>query len=116
MDLEFFISMVTHEVAHSFFDSILESMGETSAQSFHEFIANITQIETLKEPHKSKVLSLWSGEKLPSVYAINSFVWMAGPNKFSVLSFNFYKSQPMVIQEILAGKIIPVDKGFILDY
>jgi len=116
MDLEFFTSMVTHEVAHRLFDSILESRGETTDQSFHEFVAYVTQIETMKEPNKRKTLSLWPGEKLPSVYALNSFVWMAAPNKFSILSFNFFKSQPRIIHKILNGQIKPVEMGFILNY
>ncbi|WP_300460776.1 hypothetical protein [Desulfobacula sp.] len=116
MEIEFLTSMVTHEVAHRLFDSILESRAEITSQSFHEFIAYIAQIETMKEPYKSKVLSLWPKEKLPSVFAINSFVWMAEPNKFSILSYNFFKSNPVVFQRILNGKIKPIEMEFILDY
>ena len=116
LDIEFFTSMVTHEVGHVIFDSILESRGETTDHSFHEFIAYIVQIETMKKSHKSKVLSLWPKEKLPSVFAINSFVWMAEPNKFSVLSYRLFKSQPEIIQHILNGKIKPIEMQFIMEY
>jgi hypothetical protein len=115
-DMEFYTSLVTHEVAHRLYDAILKSRGESANHSFSEFIAYVTQIATMKEPNKSKVLSLWPNEILPSVFAINSFVWMADPNKFCVMSYRFFKSQPEVIRQILNGKIKPVESGFILDY
>lgn len=116
LDIEYFTSLVTHEVAHCLFDSILKSREETTSHSFHEFIAYVTQIETMKEPQKSKVLFLWPNEELPSVFAINSFIWMADPNKFSVLSYRFFKAHPEVVQEILNGKIQSSEMRFILDY
>ena len=80
MDKEFFTSMLTHEVSHRLFDCVLEARGETTTHSFHEFIAYVIQIRTMSEYHQSKVLSLWPNEELPSVFSINSFVWMADPN------------------------------------
>jgi len=53
LDIEFITSIVTHEVAHCFFDNILKSKGETTSHCFHEFVAYITQIETMAEAHKS---------------------------------------------------------------
>lgn len=116
LDTEFFISMVTHELAHLFFESILESRQEKTNHPFHEFVAYATQIETMKNPNKSMILSLWPKERLPSVFAINSFVWMADPNKFSLLSYRLFKSQPEIIQGILDGRIKSVEMQFIMDY
>lgn len=115
-DEELYTSIVTHEVAHCLFNDILDSRSETTDHAFSEFIAYITQIETMKEPHKTKVLSLWPEEKLPSIYAINSFIWMADPNKFGVMSYRFFKTKPAILRQILDSKIKPVEFGFILDY
>ena len=116
LDIEFITSIVTHEVAHRFFDYILKSKGETTSHSFHEFIAYITQIETMAKAHQLIILSLWPNEKFPSVFAINSFIWLADPNKFAVLSYRFFKSQPEIFKQILDGKIKPIEGQFILDY
>lgn len=112
-DPEYYTSIIAHEVAHCLFDSILESRGETTTHPYHEFVAYVTQIETMAEPQKTKVLSLWPKEKLPSVYAINFFNWMSNPKKFSVLSYRFFKAHPDVFQKILDGKIQPPELKFI---
>jgi hypothetical protein len=116
LDIEFITSIVTHEVAHRFFDNILKSKRETTSHGFHEFVAYITQIETIAEAHKSIILSLWPEERLPSVFAVTSFFCKAHPNKFGVLSYRFFKSQPETFKQILDGKIKPIEKQFILDY
>ena len=116
IDMEFYTSIITHEIAHCFFDFILESKNEKTDQAFSEFIAYITQISTMKENHKTKVLTLWEGERLPSIYAINPFLWLAEPNKFGVMSYRFFKKKPIIFQQILDCKIKPISFGLILDY
>lgn len=116
LDKEFFTSMVAHEVGHLLFDSILESRDDKTGHSFHEFIANVVQIETMGEPHKSKVISLWGNDKLPSLYAINPFFWMMDPDRFAVLSHRLFKSYPEIVRHILDGKVKPFEIHFILDY
>lgn len=117
-DTEFYTSIITHEVAHRLYHIILNSRGVVADadHSFSEFIAYVTQIETMAESHKSNILSLWPKEELPSVFAINPFVWQADPNKFCVMAYRFFKSQPETIQQILDGTIKPVLSGFVLDY
>ena len=116
LDIEFITSIVTHEVAHRFFDHILKSKKETTSHGFHEFVAYITQIETMVKVHQSLILSLWPKEKFPSVFAVSSFFCKANPNKFGVLSYRFFRSQPEIFKQILDGKIKPIEEQFILDY
>ena len=116
LDIEFITSIVTHEVAHRFFDHLLKSKKETTSHGFHEFVAYITQIETMAKAHQSLILSLWPKERFPSVFAVNSFFCKANPNKFGVLSYRFFRSQPEIFKQILDGKIKPIEEQFILDY
>lgn len=113
---EFYISIITHEIAHRLYDSFVGSQVKTIYHPYSEFIAYITQIGTLSGDFRNKVLSLCTEEQFPSIYAINSFMWTADPNKFGLMSYRFYESQPGIFKEFMENKVKPMELCFILEY
>jgi len=102
---EFHLSIITHEVAHHFYHLILSQRNETVDRSLHEFVAYVVQIHTMKEPEKTKLLDLWSGEVFSSFENINNFTWASDPNRFAVMAYRFFLNHPKIVQSILDGKV-----------
>ncbi len=102
---EFHISIITHEVAHRLYHLILEQRNKVVSRALHEFVAYVVQIETMKEPEKTRVLNLWRGEVLSGIENINTIVWALNPNRFAIMAYRFFLRNPAIMQSILDGKV-----------
>ncbi len=105
MTNEYHISTITHEATHRFYHLILEKRNEEVSRALHEFVAYVVQIHTMKEPEKTKTLSLWPGEIFSTVENINTFVWLSNPNRFAIMAHRFFLNNPGIMQLILDGKV-----------
>ncbi len=102
---EFHISTITHEAAHHLYHLILKQHNQGVDRSLHEFVAYVVQIKTMKEPEKTKVLDLWPGEVLSGFENINVFVWAANPDRFAVMAYRFFLSNPEIMPLLLRGEL-----------
>lgn len=106
---EIYISMLSHEIAHWFlYSKSMEIFGEPMDRATHEFFAYTTQIATLKEQTREKLLHLWKDEKFEDNEGINSFVYLSSPHRFAVMAYKYSLTSGSV-KQILDGRFLSGD-------
>lgn len=106
---EIYISMIAHEIAHSYLDSHhLKSNSFLPDRATHEFFAYTVQFEVLTESTRKHLLDHWREYKFGSNEAINSIVYLGHPDRFGVMAYRYSRTHQSM-KQIIAGKFISGD-------
>ncbi len=104
MNRSYYISILTHEMAHALLDFRLAALGAHREHATHEFFAYTVQIATLPNREFVPVIQLFPKSEFGGPLQINSFLHFSAAHLFGVMSYRYGAKHPQIIQQIWNGE------------
>ena len=106
MDRELYQSLVAHEVAHAIVNDSFKFADPSWIA--HEYIAHVTQIATLPQEHRDRIMALYPNVGFERLTQINPMILLMEPGIFSVQSYGHYQKPEngkAFVQQLLSGQV-----------